>query len=325
MNKRCAYLATCLLHGCGILFAQTLFAQQSPSTFDASVMTMPGEPAIESDVVPVSDEMVPNCLCYGGFFAGIGGSYNSVRLDQDFNASSDAAVFSGTTLVASGEAGGHAAFAYHDTLATLAPMAQVGYVQNFGESQWLWGTKFSYKFLLLRFAQEPIDIPRVGILTNTASAPVDTTYNAHVVTGSFQTSVDHELALIPFLGHSFDRGRVYLGAGPVVFGTESRISWSEGLYERQRRRVGRHRQACQFSQSHLDVGRCGEIGLMYALGPSCVLDISYDFMATEAYRRHYSGPYSSASAGYTESGTLSVSTFQRLTAQSFNISLVKVF
>jgi glyoxylase-like metal-dependent hydrolase (beta-lactamase superfamily II) len=55
-------------------------------------------------------------------------------------------VASGSTLVAFGEAGGPAP-PFHGTLSTFAPVAQLGYKQNLACADWLWGTKFAYKYL----------------------------------------------------------------------------------------------------------------------------------------------------------------------------------
>jgi hypothetical protein len=61
-----------------------------------------------------------------GFFVGLGGSYNSVKVDQDIGGNATSQLLSGSTLLASGEAGGPAA-SFHDTQSNLAPDGQLGY------------------------------------------------------------------------------------------------------------------------------------------------------------------------------------------------------
>jgi hypothetical protein len=71
-----------------------------------------------------------------GWFAGLGGSFNSVNFDQDMFANGVGNVFSGTTLVATGAAGGPAN-PRQDIESTLAPEAQLGYFAHFASSDWL--------------------------------------------------------------------------------------------------------------------------------------------------------------------------------------------
>jgi hypothetical protein len=78
-----------------------------------------------------------------GFFAGLGGSYNSVNFsNQNIFAQGVSNVYQGGAVVASGAAGGPTDPS-SSIQSTLAPTAQVGYFQHFPGSDWLWGAKFS--------------------------------------------------------------------------------------------------------------------------------------------------------------------------------------
>ena len=81
-----------------------------------------------------------------GFFAGLGGSYNWAKVDQDLKGIGISEVLLGSTLVASGNAKGPAADFDSDGSA-FAPDAQLGYFTNFTDSNWMAGVKFSYKYL----------------------------------------------------------------------------------------------------------------------------------------------------------------------------------
>jgi hypothetical protein len=59
-----------------------------------------------------------------GFFIGLGGSYNSVKFDQDIYAVGVSNAFAGSVLAASGVAQGPSP-PIHDTRSTLAPEGQV--------------------------------------------------------------------------------------------------------------------------------------------------------------------------------------------------------
>ena len=127
-------------------------------------------------------------------------------------------VYSGSTLIASGQAGGPAN-PFHDTQSTFAPEAQAGYFSHFANSSWLWGVKFRYKYLGVTSTDRLADSPQTGSFTNTGAAPAATSFTGNVVIQSSQTRLNHELAFLAFLGHSFANTNVYLGAGPALFGT----------------------------------------------------------------------------------------------------------
>jgi hypothetical protein len=46
-----------------------------------------------------------------------------------------------------------------------------------------------------------------------------------------RTRINHEMALMPFIGRSFGNSHLYLGAGPALFGTQSKIIDATGFAE----------------------------------------------------------------------------------------------
>jgi hypothetical protein len=65
-----------------------------------------GPTLIEHGFVPDGDGLAQNCLFCPGFFAGLGGSFNSVKLDQSFGGTAKTLVFDASSvLVATGTAG----------------------------------------------------------------------------------------------------------------------------------------------------------------------------------------------------------------------------
>lgn len=179
-------------------------------TFDETCMST--DPCTISDMAEV-----PCMYSSSGWFAGVGGSFNSVKVESTTSGIGRTRIYSGPTLVAVGTAGGPAA-PFEETATTFAPLAQVGYMQSVRDSDWIWGAKFSYKYLGLTLSDDGFDAPQVGVY-EIFSPPSTSTFTGNAVTDSAQTLVNHELALFPFLGRSFGKGRFYAGGGPVVYST----------------------------------------------------------------------------------------------------------
>src|SRR3990167_7572688 len=159
-----------------------------------------------------------------GTFMGLGGNYNSVKLDQYLNPLIGTSnVYSGTTLYAYGTAQGPAN-PLHLTQSTFAPEAQIGYFDHFSAvSDLLWGVKFQYQYLALTATDSNLVAPQFGSQTLTSSASSGLTFTGRATIGSTQTSINHELDLLPFIGKSFRRSYTYLGVGPSLFETGSNI------------------------------------------------------------------------------------------------------
>lgn len=313
MNGSRACVALCLL-----VFVCACAVANDEVTPEAEMAEAATPAPAEREFVVVGDAAMRDYWLCPGFFAGLGGSYNSVKLDQTFNGSADTDVYSGSTLVAYGEAGGPAP-PFHSTLSTFAPVAQLGYMRSFCADGW-WGTKFAYKYLGLTFTDQDVESPQSGAFTTTADAPADTTFTGHATAQSAQTAVNHELALITFLGRSFGSASVYLGGGPVVFATQSRIYDLSAYADINGMPTNIGGAPINFCSSTWMCGGAAQIGLIYFLSPSCFLDCSYDLMATGPYTQNYSTPFTSESDGYTQVGTLFVTTQQRVLAQSATVS-----
>ncbi|MGC2776551.1 MAG: hypothetical protein WA418_13060 [Bradyrhizobium sp.] len=267
---------------------------------------------------------LPSNTPRAGFFLGLGGSYNSVNFGQDLSAAGISNVYSGTTLVAFGQAGGPAN-PFHDTQSSFAPEAQAGYFQQFAGSRWLWGVKFKYKYLGVTSTQGNVDSPQTGSFTNTGAAPPDTTFTGNVVIQSSQTRINHEFDSLAFLGHSFGNSTVYLGAGPALFGTTTNLYRATGFAAINGVHYDITGTPADFSSSKLMWGGAAQIGTTYSFDPSWFLDLNYTYAMTRQYTNNYSGPFASAAAGYTDTGTLFISTSQRVTSQAFAVSINKVF
>jgi hypothetical protein len=175
-------------------------------------------------------------------------------------------VYSGSTLIASGQAGGPAN-PFHDTQSTFAPEAQAGYFSHFANSSWLWGVKFRYKYLGVTSTDRLADSPQTGSTTNTGAAPAATSFTGNVVIQSSQTRLNHELAFLAFLGHSFANTNVYLGAGPALFGTKSDINHAIG-YADNGTHVNITGAPVNYSSSNWVWGTALQVGMSYWFAPT---------------------------------------------------------
>jgi len=259
-----------------------------------------------------------------GFFIGLGGGFNSIKFDQQLFAAGVSNVFSGSTLIAFGQAGGPAN-PFNDTKTTFAPEAQAGYFSHFANSSWFWGAKLRYKYLGTTSTDQLVDSPQTGSFTNTGAAPAATSFTGNVVIQSSQLRIDHELAFLAFLGHSFGNTNAYLGAGPALFGTKSFINHAVGFADINGTHVDITGTAVNYSASNWVWGPAGQIGMTYWFGPTWFLDFNYTYAFSTRYRNTYSSPFASSTQGFVDTGTLFVSTSQSVTTQAFAVSINMAF
>ena len=169
-------------------------------------------PVAQSPVVPRS-----------GFYVGLGGSYNSSDFGtQDIVAIGTSQVFQNGTLVSTGTATGPPAPVDMPSELHFAPSVQAGYLRHFGNGPWLWGAKLSYSYLDTPSTVENVTIPQFGSFTELATNKT-IPFIGLAVARSYQTRLRHQLELMPFIGHSFEKGFVYVGGGPTGSNTQTNI------------------------------------------------------------------------------------------------------
>ena len=134
-----------------------------------------------------------------GFFAGIGGSYNSVTLNQNMYVAGTSSIDINGVNVANGDAAGPTT-PFNNTNQTFAPAVDVGYCVDSPYENWLCGGKFSYKYLDMNFEQRNVESPQDGTLTPTNANIPGNTFVGVAFVQSTQTMVNHELTLMPLIG-----------------------------------------------------------------------------------------------------------------------------
>jgi hypothetical protein len=257
-----------------------------------------------------------------GFFIGLGGSFDSLSLDQDIGGNATSNAFDGSTLIATGQAGGPPA-SFDATEPDFAPLAQLGYFSHFSESRWLWGAKFSYQYPNTDLAIDRALVPQFGSFTTTGANPVTTPFTGTVVIGSAETTVEHEMLLLGFIGRSFANSYIYVGAGPALFGTKSHIRNAIGFADIHGRPTDITGAPVSFSSSDWVWGGAAQVGMNYFLASSWSLDMNYTFEGSSRYDVDYAAGFSNARNGTT--GFAHLDTSQQFTSQSFRISINKVF
>ena len=261
-------------------------------------------------------------------FAGLGGSYNSVKIDQKLNPLIGLTnVYDGSTLLAVGSAGGPA-IPFYNTQTTFAPEAQIGYFRFFEEHpEQLVGIKFQYQYLGITFSNNDIIAPQIGTYTTTGSAPTGTNFTGRATIASSQITVNDELGLIAFLGTSFDKGYAYLGAGPSVFNVKNNLNNVTGYADLNGIPGSVTGTPTNFSSSTWVWGGVAQLGMTYVFKPTWFLDINYTYAVTGTNATSYLSAFTntSASTGYTNVGTLNGVASNRVTAQGLIVSINKVF
>lgn len=260
-----------------------------------------------------------------GFQIGLGGSYNSVSVDQYLSGTGVSDVFTSGVLVATGQAGGPAV-PYRETKSIFSPEGQVGYFKHFDDSFWFWGGKFFYQYLGLAFSNGPIDSLQTGAFTTVSG--VDS-FIGNAIIQSSQTLVNHELVLMPFIGRSFYDTHIYLGAGAVVFQADFHQYNFIGFADINGVHTDVTGTPANFSNSRWMWGGGGQLGVTHYLHPSWFLDFAYTYLVTAHYTFRDSEPFTSTllSGGttYTNVGTAFIEARQRLIAQSFTAALNFLF
>ena len=282
---------------------------QSANSFAAVQATSP------ASVVPRS-----------ALFVGLGGSFDTARFGtQSVYAVGTSNVYNNGILTSSGSAAGPASI-YMSTEPVFSFSAQGGYFQRFSDSNWLWGTKFAYSYLGATSTVRNALLPQVGSFTATGSnTPVPFTGNALV--GSYQTNVTHQIALIPFIGRSFERSFVYIGAGPTLSRMQTNLNSLIGFADLNGTRTDVSGTPIDLSSSGWVFGGAAVVGATYFLDSSWFLDFSYTVAMTGSQTDSYSSPFTNpnGSNGSTIVGTLVGTSAGRVVTQGVTVTINKAF
>jgi opacity protein-like surface antigen len=225
------------------------------------------------------------------FFVGAGVSYDWVNFSrQDIFGIGTSNVFRDGTLTTTGEAAGPGTVDL-DSSSNPAPSIQVGYFQRFGDSDWLWGAKLAYSYVGTSSTAHGILLPQVGVFTITATGE-RVPFVGSAVARSYETSVEHQIALAPIVGWSFlERSFVYVGGGPTLSRTQTRIKSLVGFADIRGTPTDVSGAPVDFSSASWVWGGIATIGVTWFLTPSWFIDANYAYSRTSDYTSHYSKPF----------------------------------
>jgi opacity protein-like surface antigen len=289
----------------------------------AAIIVLAGTgPALAADLSTNAPATPPASIVpASGFFMGVGGSYNSVAFNnQNIFAQGISDIFQNNSPIASGSAGG-SADPFFNTQSTFAPAAQAGYFQHFAGSNWLWGAKFSYSYLDATSTNQNVLIPQIGSFSGNNIAA----FSGHVVVRSYEASIKNQMALVPFVGRSFEKSFVYFGVGPSLTQSQSNLNGVIGFADIQGPPTDITGAPVNFASSQWAYGVAGAVGVTYFFDRSWFLDLSYNYINTKTRTTNFSGPFASSARGYTDSGILSGYYSGIIISQSFTVSINAVF
>ena len=271
-------------------------------------------PVAQSPVVPRTS-----------FYVGLGGSYNSIDWGtQDVFAKGTSQTFQNGTLSATGIAAGPGTVDM-PTESQFAPSVQAGYFRHFANGPWLWGARFSYSYLNTKSTVENVTVPQVGTFTEVATNKT-TQFIGVAVAKSYQTRLQHQLQLIPFIGHSFEKGFVYLGVGPTWSRTQTNIKSLIGFAELNGTPTDVSGAPQDFSGAGWVFGGAGTVGGTYFLDHSWFLNIAYTYAWTKDQKFNYFSSFTNSGNGNESfAGTLTGSSSGKVSAQGVTVSINVAF
>lgn len=266
-----------------------------------------------------SVSLVPN----SGTYLGLGFNAHSTRFnDQDVIATGTSVVTNSSTgaAVSSGTATGPAVGIDLNTVNAYAPSIQAGYFKKLQNSNYLWGTKFSYSYLGGSTATNDfIRIPQYGSYAN------GTPFTGNAIASSYQKTIKHQMSFIPYLGQAFEKSTVYLGAGPTLSQVNTKINNLVGFADLNGDRTDISGVAQSFTDTRWVIGATAMLGGTYYLDKSLFLDVNYSYSMTENKTSNYYSTFHNVSSPNTYDGTLVGSSTGTATVQSIGVSINKLF
>jgi hypothetical protein len=177
----------------------------------------------------------------------------------------------------------------------------------------------------ITFTENNLDSFQPGMYTTVGGGD---TWIGHFLISSSQTHVDHELFLLPIFGYFFNDSSVYLGAGPVVFGTQNNLYGVRGFARVNGATSDITGSSANLSFSQWIWGGIAQLGWIYPFTSSWFLDLNYSYAVTANATAQDPVLFSHSlitGTVYTEEGRALVKLKQRITAQSFTVSVNQVF
>ena len=262
------------------------------------------------------------------FFGGLGGGWSSGSFgNQDvYGKGTSYSPPYGTHTAQIGSAAGSTGLEL-DSQSALSPVIQAGYFQNFSDSQWMRGGKFSYSYLRIGSANSQQQIPQAGGFTEDGAY---TPFTGNYLVQSYRQTINQQLSLIPLIGRSFERSYVYLGLGPTTVQTKTLIEnitgfESAAVIPTTPTGIGLGEK---YSTTQWLFGGVAMLGATYFIDPTWFLDISYTYSMTGTKTSHWGGPWSDTDIArnyVSRSGTNTGTSSGSVNIQALTLTINKTF
>jgi hypothetical protein len=254
-------------------------------------------------------------------YVGVGGSYNSVRLDESINASANMTSSIGGAFVAGGRTGGEAN-PFHNTQSSFAPTFQIGYLDCLEDTGCLWGVKFLYEYVGVVADNHDIDsFPH----TDLAPFLVDL-YTGHLEIESSQTHLNHEFALLAYVAKPLVDSLAYLGLGPALFITQSNLYRAHTYTTVNGIFLDTEGNSNNLTHTKYLWGAAFQLGLTHNIACDWLLDFCYSFAITAKQSHNASTSFENTISGiFNTTGTIDTDARHRLISQGVTCTINKKF
>ena len=267
--------------------------------------------------LPVPAETAAALMPGHAFFGGVGLGLGYADFgDQRLYAQGVSVISQGGVPYAYGSAGG-TTYPSGGSDTTLSPTAQLGYFQEFAGTDWLWGAKLAYTYLGAVSTADNVTVPQAGSFTG----PTPASFTGNVLVRSYETRVNQQIALTPFIGRSFGRGFVYAGAGPSIAETETNLNGVFGFADINGAHYDITGQQENYSSSSWTYGATLTVGGTYFLTRNWFIDASYAVNFTQTSDGDFAGPFSTSASGFDDKGILSGNFSGGVTTQTVTMSI----
>lgn len=244
------------------------------------------------------DGRVPKSAYFVG--AGAGAAFSNFGNQSVYNKGLSV-VSVGGVPIASGQADGPPVQSYLNSQTTFTPTVQLGYMQRFGDSDWLWGAKFAYAYIGSTSYVTNLVIPQAGSSSNSGVS----SFTGFSVTDRYEVTLRHQTTFTPFIGRSFDSGFFYLGAGPSLSQVESKLVGVVGYATINGVLTDVSGAPQNVTDNSWRFGTAATAGVTYFLTPRWFIDVSYVFSMPNNRVNYVSSPFNNPrTVGASFSGTL---------------------
>ena len=236
------------------------------------------------------DSGVASLVPDSAFYGGLGASINNTKFnDWNVDATGISDVYENGELVASGSAGGPPVDLDLESIWSFTPQIQLGYFDHFDNNEWLWGAKLSYNYLDSSSTREDFLIPQFGSYGTTP-------FTGNAIVQSMDVSIENQFSFMPYLGHGFQRGFIYAGAGPTLSRVKTDITNLIGFADVQGHPTDISGSPQDFSSSDWVWGGAATFGVTYFVDDSWFVDVNYTMSMTLDYTANYKSTFSNPGA-----------------------------